>query len=47
MVQNGVTGIPTIVGIAVGVAIPKCTLAQKYLKARKERRIQQYSGNVI
>ena len=41
MVQNGVTGILTIVSIAVGVAIPN-VLAQKYLKARKERRIQQY-----
>ena len=36
MVQNGVTGVLTI-----GVAIPN-VLAQKYLKARKERRIQQY-----
>lgn len=41
MVQNGVTGILTIVGIAVGVAIPN-VLAQKYLKALKERRIQQH-----
>lgn len=41
MVQNGVTGILTIVGIAVGVAIPN-VLAQKYLKAIKERRIQQH-----
>ena len=41
MVQNGVTGILTIVSIAVGVAIPN-VLAQKYLKARKERRIQQH-----
>ena len=41
MVQNGVTGILTIVSIAVGVAIPN-VLAQKYLKARKEHRIQQY-----
>ena len=41
MVQNGVTGILTIVGIAVGVAIPN-VLAQKYLKSLKERRIQEY-----
>lgn len=41
MVQNGVTGILTIVSIAVGVAIPN-VLAQKYLKALKERRIQQH-----
>ena len=41
MVQNGVTGILTIVSIAVGVAIPN-VLAQKYLKVLKERRIQQH-----
>ena len=41
MVQNGVTGILTIIGIAVGVAIPN-VLAQKYLKSLKERRIQEY-----
>ena len=41
MVQSGVTGILTIVSIAVGVAIPN-VLAQKYFKARKERRIQQH-----
>ena len=41
MVQNGVTGILTIVGIAVGVAIPH-VLAQKYFKALKERRIKQH-----
>ncbi|WP_369396267.1 threonine/serine exporter family protein [Veillonella rogosae] len=41
MVQNSVTGVLTIVSIAIGVAIPN-VLAQKYLKARKERRIQQY-----
>ena len=41
MVQNGITGILTIVGIAVGVAIPH-VLAQKYLKSLKERRIQEY-----
>ena len=41
MAQNGTTGVLCIVAIAVGVAIPN-VLAQKYLKALKERRIQQH-----
>ena len=40
MMQNGITGVLTIIGIAVGVAIPN-VLAQKYLKNIKERRIAE------
>lgn len=40
MAQNGTTGILSIVGIAVGVAIPN-VLAQRYLQNRKNQRTQE------
>ena len=40
MAQNGTTGILSIVGIAVGVAVPN-VLAQRYLQKRKNQRTQE------
>jgi len=40
MAQNGTTGILSIVGIAVGVAVPN-VLAQRYLQKRKIQRTQE------
>lgn len=40
MAQNGTTGVLSIIGIAVGVAIPN-VLAQRYLQKRKNQRTQE------
>lgn len=40
MAQNGTTGVLSIIGIAVGVAIPN-VLAQRYLQKRKNKRTQE------
>ena len=40
MAQNGTTGILSIVGIAVGVAVPN-VLAQRYLQKRKNQRTKE------
>ncbi len=39
-IQNGVTGVLTIIAIAVGVAIPN-VLAQRYLDTRKQARLEE------